>query len=680
MSAELKLLDAYTKADKDAYFGREREVEALYQLFFRARALVVYGPSGTGKTSLLQCGLANRLPETDWTPIFVRRRRNLNASVLEALTGRPARGAVSPAEVVKAVEALYLAYLRPVCLILDQFEELYVMGDETEQRQFGGILKALLRAKAHCRVVLSLREDYLGRLDGLEAIVPDLLDYRLRVEPMSRKNLKAVIVGTALSLDLRLEHGQATAERIIDNLDDPRDGVQLAYLQVYLDRLRSDAIAAQKPGHRPVISDEIVEATGRLGDVLAAFLDRQTLIIQSELARTEPQAPADAVRRVLEALAAFEGTKIPRTRAELAGLLPDLRPDLIDDILDRLQKVRLVNRFQGEYELAHDALAQRVAESRSAPAKYRMQLEKMVHDARELFERAGDDRAARRNRSYLTSHQLALLWPYLGSLTLEPEDAAFVRLSRRDALMARVREVGAYVAVAVLVATLAIAGAVVDQPGAAAPVGELLTNLGQPGVARWVLTPALALHPGDTTLLLQRGDTYLRSADRAETPRRSEMQGRAERDFVAVREIALREGGTDSSLFNQLCWFRGVHNGDLTAARADCDRAVKRADILDSRALVLLKLGDYPAALADYEAELQVTPESAADLYGKAMALRGMRRPEGQAALKRALEADNAARKRKGGAGADIASRFYNDYWFDPPWATRVPPGSPDAH
>lgn len=53
-----KFLDAYTKEDTEIFFGREKEVEELYQKIFNGRILVVYGSSGTGKTSLIQCGLA----------------------------------------------------------------------------------------------------------------------------------------------------------------------------------------------------------------------------------------------------------------------------------------------------------------------------------------------------------------------------------------------------------------------------------------------------------------------------------------------------------------------------------------------------------------------------------------------------------------------------------------------
>src|SRR5580704_15269244 len=80
-----KFLDSYTKDDADIFFGREKEVEELYHKIFNSKLLVVYGSSGTGKTSLIQCGLAGKFQESDWMPVLVRRGDNINASFAQVL-------------------------------------------------------------------------------------------------------------------------------------------------------------------------------------------------------------------------------------------------------------------------------------------------------------------------------------------------------------------------------------------------------------------------------------------------------------------------------------------------------------------------------------------------------------------------------------------------------------------
>ncbi|HKL39174.1 MAG TPA: hypothetical protein VJ894_00775, partial [Cryomorphaceae bacterium] len=52
-----KFLDSYTKEDQSVFFGRETETDEIYQRCTFSKTLVVYGRSGTGKTSIIRCGL-----------------------------------------------------------------------------------------------------------------------------------------------------------------------------------------------------------------------------------------------------------------------------------------------------------------------------------------------------------------------------------------------------------------------------------------------------------------------------------------------------------------------------------------------------------------------------------------------------------------------------------------------
>ncbi|NJS15785.1 MAG: hypothetical protein HC788_15900, partial [Sphingopyxis sp.] len=96
-----------------------------------------------------------------------------------------------------------------------------------------------------------MREEYLARLHQYEKLVPSLFAKRLRVEAMSMANVEAVIMGTTAVHGISLENGAATAQAIITNLDDVRVGVQLAYLQVYLDKLYR---LASEPGDRSPVT------------------------------------------------------------------------------------------------------------------------------------------------------------------------------------------------------------------------------------------------------------------------------------------------------------------------------------------------------------------------------------------------------------------------------------------
>ena len=87
-----KFLDAYTKEDSDIFFGREEEIAYLYEMVFQTDLLLIYGASGTGKTSLIQCGLASKFQSHDWLALYIRRGSNLLESfqkVLQDAGGSP---------------------------------------------------------------------------------------------------------------------------------------------------------------------------------------------------------------------------------------------------------------------------------------------------------------------------------------------------------------------------------------------------------------------------------------------------------------------------------------------------------------------------------------------------------------------------------------------------------------
>jgi tetratricopeptide (TPR) repeat protein/predicted aspartyl protease len=86
------------------------------------------------------------------------------------------------------------------------------------------------------------------------------------------------------------------------------------------------------------------------------------------------------------------------------------------------------------------------------------------------------------------------------------------------------------------------------------------------------------------------------------------------------------------------CRARAVMGQDLTLALKDCNFAVSHglkgsnAGILETRALVRLRLGDYDKAIDDYAAALKINPQSAAALYGRGIAkIRKKKNAEGEA-------------------------------------------------
>ena len=72
-----KFLDTYTRDDIDFYFGRDEEIALMYNMVFQTNLLLVYGSSGVGKSSLIQCGLASKFDTHDWQSIFVKKLKRV---------------------------------------------------------------------------------------------------------------------------------------------------------------------------------------------------------------------------------------------------------------------------------------------------------------------------------------------------------------------------------------------------------------------------------------------------------------------------------------------------------------------------------------------------------------------------------------------------------------------------
>ncbi len=56
-----------------------------------------------------------------------------------------------------------------------------------------------------CTVIMVMREEYLGRLYRLEKALPNLFDFRMRVEPMNTKNVETVLRDSFREFNISVE-------------------------------------------------------------------------------------------------------------------------------------------------------------------------------------------------------------------------------------------------------------------------------------------------------------------------------------------------------------------------------------------------------------------------------------------------------------------------------------------
>ena len=114
----------------------------------------------------------------------------------------------------------------------------------------------------------------------------------------------------------------------------------------------------------------------------------------------------------------------------------------------------------------------------------------------------------------------------------------------------------------------------------------------------------------ESALLLRRGLAYSAIGD---YPRAVDDYG------AAIAKADLTSRGDLAVMYNARCFDRAQWGQQLNEALADCEQALSwrpnASAILDSRALVYLRLGDNAKALADCTAALAATPDTPSARY-----------------------------------------------------------------
>lgn len=95
-------------------------------------------------------------------------------------------------------------------------------------------------------------------------------------------------------------------------------------------------------------------------------------------------------------------------------------------------------------------------------------------------------------------------------------------------------------------------------------------------------------------------------------------------EAISQFDIAINLARSDPRMWNARCWTRGAFGKDLNKGLLDCNTALRlapgQADILDSRGLIYLRLGNLKLATRDFSASLRQRPRLATALYGRGIA------------------------------------------------------------
>jgi hypothetical protein len=340
-----RLLEAYQETDQTCFFGREADIRALCDQVLAAPLTVCFGPSGVGKTSLLQAGLMTRLRRLGYLPLYARPAGSALAALHRSVSAALAHPAASQASLAETLTTLGQRDHARLVLILDQAEEIFTQESPPAAQALGQTLADCLRLPGvSVHILLALRQDYLAHLHTFQNHLPGIFTNRCRIKPFERTQAQQAITAPAHLAGLAYE--DTLLEELLDDLQAGGETVEPADLQMVCSALYADLL---EQGATRFTLDRY-QALGRTTHLLARYL---------EGALAASGNPGEA-RAIFKALVTTLGVKIPLQAAEIARLC-NLPSEQVSAHLQSLETHhRLLRRLPGEaqplYELAHEVL------------------------------------------------------------------------------------------------------------------------------------------------------------------------------------------------------------------------------------------------------------------------------------------------------------------------------------
>ena len=244
----------FSESDSAFFFGRDEWCDVVVDNLKAYRLTVLYGESGTGKTSLLRAGVVHELQEE------ARRNREdegspghcvvycsswlgdplaelvgaVRTAVAEAVGEEAPARSDRRADLVAALEESVQRVGRRVFVILDQLEELfrYHEGEGGEGTLAVELPQAVNRRDLRVSFLLSIREDSLARLDRFKTWLPNLFDNSLRLEHLDRDAAREAIVSPLEEYSRRAGPGhevsaeEGLVEEVLDEVEAGQLGLE----------------------------------------------------------------------------------------------------------------------------------------------------------------------------------------------------------------------------------------------------------------------------------------------------------------------------------------------------------------------------------------------------------------------------------------------------------------------
>jgi hypothetical protein len=433
----------------EPFYGRERETRQLINLIIAERIVLLYSPSGAGKTSLIQAALIPRLRSMKFQVLPVVRvnlepsaelsaTSGLNRYVFSALLSleesSPADQRFSMQQLASMSLPEYLqARSRPAAehwvevLIFDQFEDILILDptDQDEKREFFRQLGEALEASQRW-ALFAMREDFVTALDPYLLPIPSRFSNTFRLDLLGKEAARMAIQEPARQAGV--EFSETALLKLVDDLRRTRvqrpDGTMEPQLGPNVEPVQLQVVCYRlweaKPAEQKVISEQNLSVFGEIDQSLvdqslADYYAGQVTAIATETGVSERKI-REWFNRQLITEHGVRGTVL---------MQPDQSSGLDNRAIRRMIDAHLVRAEKRGgstwFELAHDRLIAPLRKDNAAWFKANLSL---VQQQADLWDQQGrPESLLLRGKEYLKAEN----WTRAHQVELLPVEAEYLR-------------------------------------------------------------------------------------------------------------------------------------------------------------------------------------------------------------------------------------------------------------
>ena len=423
-SAPYRGIEYFRFVDHPIFFARQTEVIELLRNVIIYKGVLLFGNSGTGKSSIINAGLLPAIINQGFVPDrirvqnqprqeFVIERISLNddgqqpflSPSLADTSSTPGLATFSVDQFKERVREV--AASQRCLLIFDQFEEVITLFEETphtpesfqealeRQKSIMDTLVGLLHNETvRVKILFAFREDYLAKLTKLCLMAPELPNQSQRLNLPQTGALEDVIAGPLKEeLLVRYKRKQTFPRPLIDRLKEQftqraeNDAISLSEVQIVCAELwesKNPTKLFEKRGVQGLLEDYLTRelndlpeprrthATGLLSYMLTSTNTRNFISGVELIRQFQAEEPEVDKKDLEDALRALTGTRLVKRELRRTEYFYEIASEfLVPWIVEqktarqmRLERVRLEEQLHREHIEERKRTAQRLKYTR----------------------------------------------------------------------------------------------------------------------------------------------------------------------------------------------------------------------------------------------------------------------------------------------------------------------------